>query len=220
MRETLRCPVISRYTSTEAGVTTSTVVGDSDEVVATTVGRPAPEVELRIVVPETGDDVGAGGVGEIVCRSPAMMAGYWQDPVLTATVIDTGGWLHTGDLGTIDGDGNVRIVGRLKEMYIRGGYNVYPSEVEAVLADHPGVTQVAVVGLPDPVLGEIGGAFVVAVDPTDPPVLDDLREWCRTRLADYKAPDRLVVLDHLPVTAMHKVDKAQLRAGFEQMEAT
>jgi acyl-CoA synthetase (AMP-forming)/AMP-acid ligase II len=215
MRETLRCPVISRYTSTEAGVTTSTVVGDSDEVVATTVGRAAPEVELRFLAPGTRTDVPPGEVGEIVCRSPAMMAGYWQDPDLTATVIDPDGWLHTGDLGTVDADGNVRIVGRLKEMYIRGGYNVYPSEVEAVLADHPDIGQVAIVGLPDPVLGEIGGAFVVAVDPADPPALSDLREWCKARIADYKAPDRLVAVDELPVTAMHKVDKAALRAGYE-----
>jgi acyl-CoA synthetase (AMP-forming)/AMP-acid ligase II len=218
MRETLRCPVISRYTSTEAGVTTSTVVGDSDEVVATTVGRAAPEVELRIVDPGSGHEVPTGEVGEIVCRSPAMMLGYWRDLDLTATVIDADGWLHTGDLGTVDGAGDVRIVGRLKEMYIRGGYNVYPSEVEAVLSGHPGVARVAVVGLPDPVLGELGGAFVVAADPDRPPTLHDLRDWCRTRIADYKAPDRLVVVGELPVTAMHKVDKARLRATFEETE--
>jgi acyl-CoA synthetase (AMP-forming)/AMP-acid ligase II len=219
MRETLGCPVISRYTSTEAGVTTSTVVGDPDEIVATTVGRPAPEVELRIVAPTEGTGVAAelprGEVGEVVCRSPAMMLGYWGDPELTATVIDADGWLHTGDLGTIDDDRNVRIVGRLKEMYIRGGYNVYPSEVEAVLAAHPAIAQVAVVGLPDPVLGEVGGVFAVASDPADPPSLADLRDWCRERIADYKAPDRLLVVDALPVTPMHKIDKAALRATYE-----
>jgi acyl-CoA synthetase (AMP-forming)/AMP-acid ligase II len=100
-------------------------------------------------------------------------------------------------------------------MYIRGGYNVYPSEVEAVLADHAGVSQVAVVGLPDPVLGEIGGAFVVATDPADPPTLDGLRDWCRASIANYKAPDRVVLVEALPVTAMHKVDKAALRARYE-----
>jgi acyl-CoA synthetase (AMP-forming)/AMP-acid ligase II len=218
MRETLRCPVLSRYTSTEAGVTTSTVVGDSDEIVATTVGRAVPEVELRIVDPGTGERRPTGDVGEIVCRSPAMMRGYWHDDALTAEMIDAGGWLHTGDLGTVDGDGNVRIVGRLKEMYIRGGYNVYPTEVEAVLADHPAVAQVAVVGLPADVLGEIGGAFVVPVDPARPPALAEVREWCRDRIADYKAPDRLVVVTTLPVTHMHKVDKAALRAGYEETE--
>jgi acyl-CoA synthetase (AMP-forming)/AMP-acid ligase II len=215
MRETLGCPVLSRYTSTEAGVTTSTVVGDPDEIVATTVGRAVQHVELRIVDPMDGTDIGRDAVGEIVCRSAAMMAGYWRDPELTATVIDADGWLHTGDLGTLDADGNVRIVGRLKEMYIRGGYNVYPAEVEAALSGHPGIAQVAVSGLPDPVLGEIGGAFVVPADPARPPDLDTVREWCRARIADYKAPDRLVVVDELPVTPMHKVDKAALRTTYE-----
>ena len=218
MRETLGCPVISRYTSTEAGVTTSTVVGDPDEIVAMTVGRPAPEVELRIVAPGTNTAVEPVDVGEVVVRSPAMMRGYWRDDELTATVIDADGWLHTGDLGTVGADGNVRIVGRLKEMYIRGGYNVYPTEVEAVLADHPAIAQVAVVGLPDPVLGEVGGAFAVAADPNVPPELTDLRDWCRARIADYKAPDRLVVVDALPVTPMHKIDKAALRAVYDTTE--
>jgi acyl-CoA synthetase (AMP-forming)/AMP-acid ligase II len=169
-----------------------------------------------VVDPGSGAELPAGEVGEILVRSPAMMRGYWQDPELTATVIDADGWLHTGDLATIDGDGVVRIVGRLKEMYIRGGYNVYPAEVEAVLADHPAVAQVAVVGLPDPVLGERGGVFAVATDPANPPELDDLRDWCKARIADYKAPDRLVVVDALPVTAMHKVDKAALAALVTQ----
>jgi acyl-CoA synthetase (AMP-forming)/AMP-acid ligase II len=212
MRESLGCPVLTRYTSTEAGITTGTAIGDPDEVVANTVGRPAPEVELRLVDPETGAERARGDVGEIVIRSPAMMAGYWQDAELTATVVDPDGWLHTGDLGRWRDDGNLVIVGRSKEMYIRGGYNVYPAEVEATLGDHPGVAQVAVVGLEDPVLGEVGGAFVVPTDPAVPPALDDLREWCRARIADYKAPDRLAVVDALPVTAMHKVDKDALRA--------
>jgi acyl-CoA synthetase (AMP-forming)/AMP-acid ligase II len=168
------------------------------------------------VDPATGEELPPGEVGEILERSPAMMRGYWQDPELTATVIDADGWLHTGDLATIDADGIVRIVGRLKEMYIRGGYNVYPAEVEAVLADHPAIAQVAVVGLPDAVLGERGGVFAVATDPANPPELADLRDWCRERIADYKAPDRLVVVDALPVTAMHKVDKAALAALVTQ----
>jgi acyl-CoA synthetase (AMP-forming)/AMP-acid ligase II len=223
MRELLGCPVLSRYTSTEAGVTTSTVIGDPDEIVATTVGRAVPEVELRIVSTATGEPVEPvplGTVGEVVCRSEAMMLGYWRDPELTATVIDADGWLHTGDLGTLDADGNVRIVGRLKEMYIRGGYNVYPTEVEAVLAEHPAVAQVAVVGLTDPVLGEVGGAFVVPADAGAPPELAALRDWSRARIADYKAPDRLIVVDALPVTGMHKVDKNALRQIYETTEET
>jgi acyl-CoA synthetase (AMP-forming)/AMP-acid ligase II len=208
MRETLGCPVLTRYTSTEAGVTTSTLVGDPDEVVATTVGRPAPDVELRI------DGAAPGDIGEILCRSPAMMCGYWQDPEATAAAVDDDGWLHTGDLGVVGDDGNLRIVGRLKEMYIRGGYNVYPAEVEATLAEHPAVAQVAVVGTPDPVLGERGTAYVVPADAAAdaPPSLDALRDWCRDRIADYKAPDRLVLVDAFPLNATHKVDKAALVA--------
>ena len=149
-----------------------------------------------------------------------MMLGYWQDPELTATVIDGDGWLHTGDLGFFGDDGNLRIVGRLKEMYIRGGYNVYPAEVEAVLTDHPEVAQCGVVGTPDDVLGEIGVAFVVPVAGADLESLslDELRAWCRDRIADYKAPDRLVLVDDLPVTAMMKIDKGALAERAQEPE--
>jgi acyl-CoA synthetase (AMP-forming)/AMP-acid ligase II len=212
IRKVLGCPVITRYTSTEAGVCTSTLVSDDDEVVATTVGRPAPEVALRIVDPANGREQAVGDVGEVCCKSAAMMRGYWRDPARTAEVIDEDGWLHTGDLGVVGADGNLRIVGRLKEMYIRGGYNVYPAEVEAALVEHPGVARVAVVGVPDPVLGEVGVAFVVPAPDAAPPTLDALRAWCRDRLADYKAPDRLELVDDLPVTSMLKIDKRALVA--------
>jgi acyl-CoA synthetase (AMP-forming)/AMP-acid ligase II len=211
MRETLGCPVITRYTSTEAGVTTSTLADDPDDVIASTVGRPAPEVELRIRAPG-GADLPDGEVGEIVVRSPAVMIGYWRDPALTDTVIDRDGWLHTGDLGFVGDDGNLRLVGRLKEMYIRGGYNVYPAEVEAVLVDHPAVTGAAVVSAPDLELGEIGVAFVVAAPGAALDALDRdaLRAWCRAHIADYKAPDRVILVRELPVTSMMKIDKAAL----------
>jgi acyl-CoA synthetase (AMP-forming)/AMP-acid ligase II len=212
MREQLGCPVITRYTCTEAGVTTSTLVTDTEDVIAHTVGRPTDDVELRIVDAATGVDRPQGEVGEILSRSPAMMVGYWKDPELTATVIDADGWLHTGDLGVVGDDGNLRIVGRLKEMYIRGGYNVYPAEVEAALSDHPAIARVAVVGAPDDRLGEVGVAFVVPTPGADPGPLerDALRSWCSDRIADYKAPDRVVIVDDLPVTAMMKIDKAAL----------
>jgi len=218
MRETLGCPVLTRYTSTEAGVTTSTRIGDSDDVVATTVGRPAPDVELRIVDPSDGRAVADGDVGEVVTRSPAMMLGYWRDPDLTATVIDADGWLHTGDLGFIGDDANLRIVGRLKEMYIRGGYNVYPVEVEGTLTEHPSVGRVAVVGAPDSMLGEVGVAYVVPSEGTTPDAIDAgaLRTWCKERIADYKAPDRVVIVEQLPMTPMLKVDKAALVAMAEK----
>ena len=129
-------------------------------------------------------------------------------------MIDSGGWLHTGDLGVIGTDGNLRIVGRLKEMYIRGGYNVYPAEVESTLAEHPGVAQAAVIGYPDELLGERGAAFVVPTDPAEPPTLIELQNWCRAHIADYKAPEHLVILDELPLNATNKVDKTALAKGL------
>src|SRR5438552_18025114 len=188
MRETLGCPIVSRYTSTEAGITSGTRIGEPDEVVATTLGRPAPGVDLRIVDVTTGAPVAAREVGEVTCRSRGTMRGYWRDPELTATVIDAEDFVHTGDLGYYGDDGNLRLVGRTKEMYIRGGYNVYPAEVEAILAENPVVSRAAVVGVPAPVLGEVGVAFVVPAPGASPSDLDreTLRSWCRERLADYK----------------------------------
>jgi len=161
-------------------------------------------------------------VGRVRLRSAAVMRGYLGrlpagpliDAEATAAVLDADGWLTTGDLGRVGDDGNLRLVGRVAEMYIRGGYNVYPAEVEAVLGAHPAVAEVAVVGLADPVLGEIGAAVVVPVAGAAPPALDELRALVRKRLADYKAPDRLVVVDQLPLTAMAKVDKRALSAGL------
>jgi len=216
MRDRLGCPVVVRYTSTESSLGTSTDPGDPDEVVATTVGRPVPGVELAVVA-EDGVPVPACEVGRIRLRSRAAMRGYVGDrgagepvdAVATAAALDDEGWVTTGDLGYLGADGNLRLVGRVTEMYIRGGYNVYPSEVEAVLGAHPAVQSAAVVGMPAPVLGEVGVAFVVPA-PGEPPTLEELRSWCSARLADYKAPDRLELVDELPVTPMGKVDKRAL----------
>lgn len=213
MRATFGCPVMTRYTSTEAGLATGTQLTDADETIATTVGVPSSIVRMRIVDPASNRDVEAGAVGEIRLRSDAMFRGYWNDPEQSAAALDDDGYLRTGDLGRVGDDGNLRIVGRLKEMYIRGGYNIYPVEIEGVLGEHPAVHQAAVVGAPAPVLGEIGVAFVVLAPGTSAdtaPTLEELREWCRARLADYKAPDRLSVVAELPVNAMHKIDKAAL----------
>ncbi len=219
MRERLGCPVVVRYTSTETSLGTGTQPGDPDDVVATTVGRPVPGVELE-VVDDDGQVVATGEVGRVRLRSGAVMRGYIGDigtgeiidAAATAEVRDDAGWITTGDLGWVGTDGNLRLVGRVAEMYIRGGYNVYPAEVEAVLGGHPGVGEVAVVGVADPVLGEIGAAVVVPVPGVVPPELAELRALCASRLADYKAPDRLVIVDQLPLTAMAKVDKRALNA--------
>ncbi len=208
MRERLGCPVVVRYASTEASLITGTRLGDPDEVVADTVGRPSGGVELRLIG-EDGKPVATDEVGLVQCRSGAAMRGYWEDPERTAEVLDPDGWVSTGDLGRLGADGNLRLVGRRTEMYVRGGYNVYPAEVEAVLGEHPAVDKAAVVGLPAPVLGDVGWAFVVPVPGTtvDP---DELKAWCRSRLADYKAPDHVRVVDDLPLTSMLKVDKRAL----------
>jgi acyl-CoA synthetase (AMP-forming)/AMP-acid ligase II len=212
MEERLGCPVVIGYTSTEAAITTGTVPGDEPEVIARTVGRPRVNVEVE-VVGDDGATCPAGAVGRVRCRSGAVMRGYWRDPARTAEVLDADGWLHTGDLGSFDDRGYLTLVGRRSEMYIRGGYNVYPAEVERVLSEHPAVAAVAVVGLPDPVLGEIGAAFVVAAAGATPD-LPALRAHVAARLADYKAPDRLLLVEALPVTAMGKVDKRALAAPF------
>jgi acyl-CoA synthetase (AMP-forming)/AMP-acid ligase II len=208
MRERLGCPVVVRYASTEASLITGTRLGDPDEVVAETVGRASEGVELRLVG-EEGGPVTTGDVGLVRCRSGAAMRGYWQDPERTAEVLDPDGWVSTGDLGWLGDDGNLRLVGRRTEMYVRGGYNVYPAEVEAVLGEHPAVDKAAVVGLPAPVLGDVGWAFVVPV-PGATVDADELKGWCRERLADYKAPDHVRLVDDLPLTSMLKVDKRAL----------
>jgi acyl-CoA synthetase (AMP-forming)/AMP-acid ligase II len=225
LRDALGVPIVVRYTSTEASLGTGTVPGDPDEAVATSVGQPVPGVEL-MVAEDDGSPRTDGEVGRVRLRSKAVMRGYWGGPPTgrgakglvfdteaTAKVLADDGWLTTGDFGYLDGEGRLHLVGRANELYIRGGYNVYPAEVEAVLGEHSEVTQVAVVGAPDPVLGEVGVVFVVLEDGVDvdaTTLLAGLRETARSSLADYKAPDRVVVVDRLPLTSMMKVDKRVL----------
>jgi acyl-CoA synthetase (AMP-forming)/AMP-acid ligase II len=141
-----------------------------------------------------------------------MMDGYWRDPDRTAAAFTPDGWLRTGDLGVLDDRGLLRLTGRATDMYIRGGYNVHPAEVEAVLLDHPGVAAVAVVPRADEVLGEVGVAVVVpAPGLTAPPTLEELRTFAAPRLAGYKLPEALAVVDELPLTSMDKVDRGALR---------
>jgi acyl-CoA synthetase (AMP-forming)/AMP-acid ligase II len=199
-----------RYSSTEVGIATASLPGDPPELLATTVGRATPGVELR-VVDDASRAVPTGTAGEVVVRSPATMRGYWNDPEATAAVLDAEGWVHTGDLGFLDEAGYLHLCGRRSEMYIRGGFNVHPVEVESLLARHPAVARVAVVGVPDPVLGEVGLAFVVPRTPGEPPTLAELREFVGAELASFKRPDRLVILDDVPLTPMFKIDKRALR---------
>jgi acyl-CoA synthetase (AMP-forming)/AMP-acid ligase II len=161
------------------------------------------------VVDEAWDPVPDGAVGRVAVSSPFQMRGYWRDPEQTAAALTSDGWFVSSDLGSIDADGNLTLVGRASEVYIRGGYNVYPLEVENVLTAHPSVQSAAVVGISAPVIGEIGVAYVVP-EPGREPDLATLREWCAGHIADYKAPDRLELVEDLPLNAMMKVDKLSL----------
>ena len=211
IRERLGIELVTRYACTETAVGTGSRRGDDEERLATTVGRASDIVELR-VVDDARRPLPPGEVGEVAIRSPAVMRGYWKQPEATAAVLDADGFYHTGDLGVLDADGYLKLVGRKKEMYIRGGYNVYPVEVEAVLGEHPQVAQAAVVGVPDPVLGERGVAFLVPRDASRPPEADEVRAFVKRHIADYKTPDRVVVCAELPLTPGMKVDKAALLA--------
>ncbi len=211
IRERLGIELVTRYACTETAVGTGSRRGDGEERLATTVGRASDIVELRVVDAQR-EPLPAGEVGEVAIRSPAVMRGYWQQPAATAEVLDADGFYYTGDLGVLDEDGYLKLVGRKKEMYIRGGYNVYPVEVEAVLAEHPQIAQVAVVGIPDTVLGERGVAFVVPRDPGVLPDAQELRAFVGREIADYKVPDRVVVCAELPLTPGLKIDKVALQA--------
>jgi acyl-CoA synthetase (AMP-forming)/AMP-acid ligase II len=223
MREKLGCPVVHRYASTESCLATGTRLDDDVDTICTTVGRPNGGVELKIV-----DDDGAtlpdGEIGTVCLRSRAMMRGYWLEPERTAEAIDGDGWLHTGDLGRIGDDGNLRLAGRNNEMYIRGGYNVYPIEVENLLGAHPAISACAVLGASvDDRLGEIGVVFAVPRrDAAGSPVgidLAELRSYVKQALADYKAPDLLMIVDELPLTSIGKIDKKMLQPRADELAA-
>jgi acyl-CoA synthetase (AMP-forming)/AMP-acid ligase II len=209
--------VCVRYSCTEAGIGLGTGPEDPDEDAEMSVGRPRPGIELS-VRDEDGRVVARGQVGEVCLRSPAVMAGYHRDPDATRAAFTTDGAVRTGDLGWVDDRGRLRLVGRTKEMYVRGGYNVYPMEVEGVLAEHPGVAEVAVIPRPDPVMGEIGVAVVVPRPPGEGPELSELRAFAAPRLAGYKLPEGVEVVDALPRTPMEKVDRRALQESRERAQ--
>jgi acyl-CoA synthetase (AMP-forming)/AMP-acid ligase II len=209
MRERLGCPVVVRYASTELPLAFGTGLHDPVGIVSRTVGRPLGDVELRIRTP-TGQAQPTGSVGRIFLRSRGSMRGYWQDPIRTAETVAADGWITTSDEGWLDPAGNLTIVGRTDDAYIRGGYNVHPSEVERVLLSHPRIQRAAVVGSPAPVIGDLGVAFVVVEG--DPALTtQEVRAWCRGVIADYKAPDLVMAVADLPVNATYKIDRTELR---------
>src|SRR5262249_52555571 len=195
----------------EGGTATASLPDAPPALPATTVGKPTPGVELRIAG-DGGRPLPPGEVGGVEIPSPATMRGYWNDPEATAAAMDGEGWIRTGDLGFVDEGGYLHLRGRRSEMFIRGGYNVYPGEVEDLLATHPKVARAAVLGVPDATLGEAGWAFVVPRDPADPPTLGGLRAFVGTELGSFKRPDGPPLPPERPVRAMFKVDKEALRA--------
>jgi acyl-CoA synthetase (AMP-forming)/AMP-acid ligase II len=207
--------VLTAYGLTEAtGTVTMCRRGDSAELISATSGRVIPDVEMRIIDPD-GQEVATGQAGEIVVRGYNVMSGYLNDAEATAAAIDGDGWLHTGDVGFVDSAGNLAITDRLKDMYVSGGFNVYPAEVEAVLRRHPAVGQVAVIGIPDRRMGEVGLAVVVARPDADTSGLAEaLPAFGKEQLANFKVPRRVEIIDVLPTNASGKVLKRELRARF------
>jgi HIP---CoA ligase len=201
--------VITGYGLTEGGTASATALGDDVETIATTVGRPRPGFEVRIVDGELAD-VAAGEAGEILLRGGSIMSHYLDDPEATALARSEDGWLRTGDLGVIDASGRLRIVGRAKDMFIVGGFNAYPAEIENALLRHPDIAQAAVIGVPDERLGEVGTAFVV-LRPGAEASGADIIAWSREQMANYKVPRAVEVIDEIPRNATGKVMKDDLR---------
>jgi HIP---CoA ligase len=196
--------VLTAYGLTEAtGVVTMCRVGDPVETIAKTSGRAIPGVEVRVAAPR-------GEPGEVLVRGYNVMSGYFEDRDETATAFDADGWLRTGDVGVLDGDGNLRITDRIKDMFIVGGFNAYPAEIEDLLAEHRAIRRVAVVGTPDSRMGEVGVAFVV-LRPGVQTTADEIMAWARGRMANYKVPRRVEIVPELPQNAIGKVLKHVLR---------
>jgi acyl-CoA synthetase (AMP-forming)/AMP-acid ligase II len=198
--------VLTAYGLSEAsGIVTMCRRGDAPDTVAATSGRAIPDTEVRVLAGAPGEP------GEILVRGHHVMSGYFEDPEATARAIDDDGWLHTGDVGVLDASGNLRITDRIKDMFIVGGFNAYPAEIEQLLGLHPDIADVAVVGIPDTRLGEVGMAYAVR-RPGSTLTADDLIAWARREMANYKVPREVEFVAELPRNASGKVLKTELRA--------
>ncbi|WP_426571853.1 FadD3 family acyl-CoA ligase [Aquihabitans sp. McL0605] len=207
--------VITAYGLTEAcGFATMCRRSDDATTIATTSGRAMPGIEVLVVDPD-GNAMPAGEPGEVVIRGYNVMRGYFENPDATAETIDADGWLHTGDVGVMDDRGYLRITDRMKDLFIVGGFNAYPAEIENLLLAHPDIAQVAVIGVPDERQGEVAAAFVVATTGTTPDP-DEIIAWSRQNMANYKAPRQVHVVDALPFNPGGKVMKFELRKRLEE----
>jgi fatty-acyl-CoA synthase len=206
------------YGQTESSpLITQVRLDDPPEHKAETVGIPLPQTEVKVIHPTTGAVVPPGAVGELCARGYLVMHGYFDKPEATAEAIDGDGWLHTGDLATMDAQGYCRITGRLKDMVIRGGENLFPAEIEAVLYEHPRVGDVAVIGVPDAKMGEELAAFI-RIAGGEPPTEQELRAHVRARLSAPKTPRYWIVVDEFPLTGSGKIQKFVLRERWEKGE--
>ncbi|SDI22568.1 fatty-acyl-CoA synthase [Alteribacillus persepolensis] len=215
IRTDMGCDITVAYGLSETSPTlTMTTFDDPDIVRAETVGKALPGAEVKIV-DNHRQELPFGEVGEIACRSFGVMKGYYNLPEKTAEALDEQGWFYTGDLGTLDEDGYLRIVGRKKEMIIRGGYNIYPREIEEVFYTHPDVMEIAIVGLPDTVLGEIACACV-KLKPRAAVNEEHLLHFIKGKVADYKVPDKLLLIENMPMTASGKIKKVALEEQLKE----
>ena len=200
------------YGMTETSpVSTQTHTDDSLERKVGTVGRVCAHLEIKIVDPVSGDTLPRGEAGEFCTRGYSVMLGYWDDPEKTAEAVDADGWMHTGDLGVMDDDGYVRITGRIKDMVIRGGENIYPREIEEFLYTHPDIEDVQVVGVPDAKYGEELCAWLRMRSGSEPLDAERVREFATGKLAHYKIPRYVMVVEEFPMTVTGKVRKVEMR---------
>ncbi|MEV7725303.1 AMP-binding protein [Streptomyces sp. NPDC087917] len=206
------------YGMTETSpVSTQTRADDSIERRVSTVGRVGPHLEVRVADPRTGATVPRGTPGELCTRGYSVMLGYWGEPEKTAEVVDPEGWMHTGDLAVMDADGYLSITGRIKDMVIRGGENVYPREVEEFLHSHPDVLDVQVIGVPDVKYGEELMAWVRMREGAEPLTADAVRAYCAGRLAHFKVPRYVHVVEEFPMTVTGKIRKVEMRAMAREL---
>ncbi|HMD91060.1 MAG TPA: AMP-binding protein, partial [Trebonia sp.] len=213
MREVSIC-----YGMTETSpVSTQTRADDSLDRRVSTVGRVGPHLEVKVVDPATGVTVPRGTPGELCTRGYSVMLGYWAQPDKTAEAVDAAHWMHTGDLAVMDADGYLAITGRIKDMVIRGGENVYPREIEEFLYTHPDILDAQVIGVPDPVYGEELMAWVRLRPGVSALTAEDMRSFCSGQLAHYKIPRYVLVVDEFPMTVTGKVRKVEMRERSVQI---
>lgn len=216
IRSEMNCNILIAYGSTETSATLTLTGFDADDQVrAETIGRPLPGVEIK-VVDENRQECGVDEVGELACRGPGVTKGYYNSPIETAQAIDQAGWFYTGDMVTVDANGYVRIVGRKKEMIIRGGYNIYPRELEEKLHQHPAISEAAVIGLPDKIFGEMTCACVVLREGKTVSE-EELLVFMKEHFVKYKIPDKFLILNSLPVTASGKISKIRLKEELKKL---